>query len=47
MEPNEAEATEWLRDYLGISSRSELKTNTEAQKLFQKLEREYQSWKKI
>ena len=47
MDQSEADATAWLRDYLGITSRSELKTNTEAQQLFQKLEREYQSWKKI
>src|SRR5512137_1141850 len=30
MQENEKEATEWLRDYLNIQSRSELKTNEEA-----------------
>jgi hypothetical protein len=47
MDQTEEDATAWLRDYLGVTSRSELKTNPEAKQLFQNLEREYQSWKKI
>lgn len=38
------EATEWLRSYLNIPSRSDLKTNREAQILLDRLFREYQEW---
>ena len=41
----EAEATEWLRAYCSVSSRSELKTNAEARKLLDKVHREFQTWK--
>lgn len=44
-ECNEKEATEWLRGYLGIKSRSELKTNVEARKKFEMLNKEYMTWK--
>jgi len=40
------EATEWLRSYLDIPSRSELKSNKSAQILLDKLHREYQEWTK-
>jgi len=38
------EATEWLREYLDVPSRSDLKTNREAQILLDKLHREYTQW---
>jgi hypothetical protein len=42
---NEMEATEWLYDYLNVPSRAELKTNREAQALFEKLKEEFNQWK--
>ena len=44
LDETEAQATEWLRDYLNIKSRSELKTNENAQKLFYKLMKEFNEW---
>lgn len=38
------EATEWLRSYLDIPSRAELKTNQKAQILLDKLHKEYTQW---
>ena len=43
---NEAEATEWLRNYLGVQSRSELKTNLEARNRLNKVNEEYMAWKR-
>lgn len=43
---NEAEATEWLRNYLGVQSRSELKTNVEARNRLNKVNEEYMAWKR-
>lgn len=43
---DEEEATEFMRQYLDIPSRSELKTNKSAQILLDKLHREYQEWTK-
>lgn len=45
LEETEAQATEWLRDYLNIQSRSELKTNQEARVLLDKIHKEYNTWK--
>lgn len=42
---NEMEATEWLYDYLNIPSRADLKTNIEAQALFEKLVEDFKKWK--
>ena len=42
---NELEATEWLYDYLDISSRADLKTNHMAQMRFEKLNEEFKQWK--
>lgn len=42
---NEQEATEWMRNYLNVASRSELKTNAEARKLLRKVHMDYNSWK--
>ena len=44
LEPKEKETTDWLRDYLNISSRSELKTNPQARILLDKIHKEYNSW---
>jgi hypothetical protein len=40
----EKEATDWLRDYLNIPSRSELKTNPQARLLLDQLHKEYSAW---
>lgn len=40
------QATEWVRNYLNIPSRADLKTNRAAQILLDKLYREYTEWKK-
>jgi hypothetical protein len=38
------QATEWVRNYLNVESRSDLKTNRSAQILLERLHREYQEW---
>lgn len=45
MQENEKEATDWLRDYLNIKSRSELKTNELAREHLDKLHKEFNAWK--
>lgn len=45
LEATEKQATDWLRDYLNIPSRSELKTNPEARKLLDKIHKDYNAWK--
>ena len=45
MQANENEATDWLRDYLNIQSRAELKTNEEARQHLDKLHKEFNEWK--
>jgi hypothetical protein len=37
-------ATQWLRFYLNLESRSQLKTNVEAQNLLDQLYRKYKAW---
>jgi hypothetical protein len=44
LEAKEKETTDWLRDYLNIPSRSELKTNPQARILLDKIHKEYNSW---
>jgi hypothetical protein len=44
LEAKEKEATDWLRDYLNIPSRSELKTNPQARLLLNQLHKEYSAW---
>jgi hypothetical protein len=44
LEGNEAEATEYLRYYLEIQSRSELKTNVQARLRLDSLYKEFQTW---
>lgn len=45
-EETEKEVTEWLRHYLNVQSRSELKTNYEARQLLDKIHKEYNEWNK-
>ncbi len=45
-EETEKEATEWLRTYLCIQSRSELKTDEMARNLLGKLVKEFNAWKR-
>jgi len=44
LEETEAEATEYLRHYLDIQSRSELKTNVQARIKLDSIYREFQIW---
>ena len=43
-EKNEAACVEWLVDFLGIESRKELKTNSEARELFNNIRKKFESW---
>ncbi len=45
IEANEKEATDWMRDYLNIASRAELKTNHNARLMLASLQKEYTKWK--
>ena len=47
LEASETEATEWLRNYLNVQSRSEIKTNTQSQELLQKLHKEFKQWSSV
>jgi plasmid maintenance system antidote protein VapI len=47
IEASEKEATEWLRNYLNVQSRSDIKTNTDAQKLLDKLNKEFKEWSSV
>ena len=38
------DATEWIRNYLNVPSRSDLKTNRSAQILLDRLHKEFQEW---
>ena len=38
------DATEWVRNYLNVPSRSDIKTNREAQILLDRLHREFTEW---
>lgn len=43
---NEEDTAEWLRDHLNISSRADLKVNSEARAELEKIHKEYKSWKR-
>ena len=45
LEPEEGEVIEWLRNHLGVASRSELPNNPEAMRKLRLLNQEYQQWK--
>ena len=42
---NEEEATNWLKEYLSVESRTEIKDNANAQQNLRGLYQEFQSWK--
>lgn len=42
-EPTEQETVQFLREYLGVESRSDIKTNREARRLFGKLRERFES----
>lgn len=44
LSPQEKDATEWLREYLGVQSRTELKTDLNARKRLETISKEYRSW---
>jgi hypothetical protein len=46
IEATENEATDWLRDFLGVASRSELKVNKEARDRLEKLHKDFNAWKR-
>ena len=41
---DEEEASDWLRDYLGVKSRTELKTNPEARVRLEQIRSEFAGW---
>ena len=45
LETNEEAATEWLKSYLNLSSRKDLKDHPEARELLNKIHREFKEWK--
>lgn len=45
LETNEQAATEWLKSYLSIESRTDLKNNEDAQIALNKILREFKEWK--
>lgn len=45
IEACENDATDWLRDYLGVKSRTELKDNMEARAQLDSINKEFQAWK--
>ena len=44
LEPTEEEAQTWLREYLDVASRAELKTNASARFLLDSLHKEFTTW---
>lgn len=44
-EESEEAATEWLRDFLNVSSRAALKTNATARDLLARVNKDFMSWK--
>ena len=44
-EKNEGACVEWLTSFLGIESRKELKTNSEARDLFNNIKDKFESWR--
>jgi hypothetical protein len=46
MNKTEKEAADWLRDALGVTSRSDLKTNLEARNRLNKINEDYMAWKR-
>ena len=44
LEPTEEESQQWLREYLDVPSRAELKTNASARILLDSLHKEFTTW---
>ena len=44
MSASESEATDWLRNYLGIQSRAEIRTNEVARNMLNKIHQEFMAW---
>lgn len=44
IDPTEQESTEWLREYLGVKSRADLKTQPEARARLDSINMEYTKW---
>jgi hypothetical protein len=44
-EKNELACVEWLIEFLGVESRKELKTNSEARELFNNIKDKFESWR--
>lgn len=42
---SEEDTTEWMRDYLNIQSRAELKTNSIARDLLSRINKDFQAWR--
>ena len=42
---NEEEATNWLKEYLGVESRTEIRDKPEAQQKLRGVNQEFQAWK--
>lgn len=42
---SESEAVDWLRDYLGVKSRTEINNNQEARAKLDLINKEYRAWK--
>lgn len=47
IEASEKEATEWLRNYLNVQSRSDVKSSPQAQALLDKVLKEYKQWSSV
>jgi len=45
LETNEENAADWLKTYLNVGSRKEIKENEEAKILLNKINREFKEWK--
>jgi hypothetical protein len=45
LEETEKETTDWLRNYLGVQSRADLKTNKQAREHLGQLVKEFNAWK--
>lgn len=46
IDPTEKESTDWLREYLGVQSRADLKENAEARIRLETINMEFTQWKK-
>jgi hypothetical protein len=47
IEASESEATDWLRTYLNVASRSDIRSSPEAQQLLDKVHKEFKQWSSV